>query len=116
MTPSQDDPNKNIVDEMAPVTEPTFEQIRQRMEESIREHVPEHPVDGTKGVEPLEAIMQFFAYRHLPAELQQVSRAFCELADRLVVVLPRGPERSVALRKLLESKDAAVRARMTARP
>lgn len=33
-----------------------------------------------------------------------------ELADYIVKHLPRNPERSMALRKLLEAKDAAVRA------
>jgi hypothetical protein len=34
------------------------------------------------------------------------------LAHRIVEELPRNPERTVALRKLLESKDAAVRAKL----
>lgn len=57
-----------------------------------------------------EHILQFFAFSHLPAHLQGVSRPFSELAQRIVDTLPRNPERTVALRKLLESKDAAVRA------
>jgi len=57
-----------------------------------------------------EHIAQFFAYAHLPAHLQNVSRPFGELAEQLLSTLPRNPERSVALRKLLEAKDAAVRA------
>lgn len=60
--------------------------------------------------EPEEHIMQFFGYAHLPARLQAVSRPFCELAEEIVERCPRNPERTVALRKLLESKDAAVRA------
>lgn len=73
-------------------------------------------------MEPAEHIMQFFAFEHLPEKLQAVSKPFCELA-RLIVAqgempagtsiqfpLPRNPERTVALRKLLEAKDAAVRA------
>ncbi len=60
----------------------------------------------------LEPIMQFFAYSHLPERLQNVSRPFGDLATQIVEVLPRNPERSVALRKLLESKDAAVRAQL----
>lgn len=59
-----------------------------------------------------EQIMQFFAFEHLPAHLQEVSRPFGELATHLVARLPGGPERTVALRKLLESKDAAVRAKL----
>lgn len=57
-----------------------------------------------------EHILQFFAYKHLPEEMQKVSRPFCEQAERIVATIPRNPERTVALRKLLESKDAAVRA------
>ena len=60
-----------------------------------------------------EHILQFFAYGHLPPHLQAVSKPFCELAHGMVdgdSALPRNPERTVALRKLLEAKDAAVRA------
>lgn len=60
---------------------------------------------------PPEHIMQFFAYDHLPPDLQDVSAPFGRLAEGLVKTLPRNPERTVALRKLLEAKDAAVRAR-----
>ncbi len=59
-----------------------------------------------------EHIVQFFAFAHLPEHLQEISRPFAELADRIVNTLPRNPERTVALRKLLEAKDAAVRARL----
>lgn len=59
---------------------------------------------------PIEHIMQFFAFAHLPPTLQEVSRPFGEMADRIVATIPRNPERTVALRKLLESKDATVRA------
>lgn len=55
-------------------------------------------------------ILQFFAFSHLPSHLQDVSRPFGELASKIVETLPKNPERTVALRKLLESKDAAVRA------
>lgn len=55
-------------------------------------------------------IMQFFAYEHLPPDLQRVSKAFHALAEQIVRHLPRCPERTVCLRKLLEAKDAGVRA------
>jgi hypothetical protein len=55
-------------------------------------------------------IEQFFAYAHLPVALQAVSKPFCDLAQHVIATLPRNPERTVALRKLLEAKDAAVRA------
>ena len=57
-----------------------------------------------------EHILQFFAYAHLPPHLQAVSKPFGDMAQQIVDTLPRNPERTVALRKLLESKDAAVRA------
>lgn len=59
-----------------------------------------------------EHISQFFTYEHLPEHLREVSRPFGELAKSIVETLPRNPERTVALRKLLEAKDAAVRARL----
>lgn len=59
-------------------------------------------------------IEQFFAYEHLPQRLQAVSKPFGELAAHVVATLPRNPERTVALRKLLEAKDAAVRALVAA--
>ena len=58
----------------------------------------------------IDPILRFFHYAHLPDDLQRVSRPFCELAASIVLYLPRNAERSVALRKLLEAKDAAVRA------
>lgn len=57
-----------------------------------------------------EFLMQFFTYAHLPEHLANVSKPFCELAEYVVASLPRNPERTVALRKLLEAKDCAVRA------
>jgi hypothetical protein len=72
----------------------------------------------------VEPILQFFSYQHLPPHLQAVSKPFCDLAHAIVFgdniaesgnvtlggIVPRNPERTVALRKLLEAKDAAVRA------
>lgn len=59
-----------------------------------------------------EDLLQFFAYQHLPEHLQVISRPFSELAEKLSTELPRNPERTVALRKLLEAKDCAVRAKL----
>lgn len=56
-----------------------------------------------------DPILQFFAYDHLPPHLQEHSKQFAQLAQQLTATLPRNPERTVALRKLLEAKDAAVR-------
>ena len=59
-----------------------------------------------------EPMLQFFSYEHLPTNLRTVSKPFCELAGMIVETLPRNPERTVALRKLLEAKDCAVRAKL----
>lgn len=59
-----------------------------------------------------EPILQFFAFEHLPESLQLVSAPFHDMAHEVIMQLPRSPERTVALRKLLESKDAAVRAKL----
>ena len=55
-------------------------------------------------------LMQFFNWSHLPGPLQEVSRPFAELARVIDEGLPDNPEKTVALRKLLEAKDCAVRA------
>jgi hypothetical protein len=55
-------------------------------------------------------ILQFFHYAHLPEVLRNRSRPFCILAREIIDTTPRNPERTVALRKLLEAKDANVRA------
>jgi ATP-dependent Clp protease ATP-binding subunit ClpA len=59
-----------------------------------------------------EPLLQFFAYEHLPEHLREHSKPFGDLARRLVETLPRNPERTMALRKLLEAKDCAVRAKL----
>lgn len=55
-------------------------------------------------------LLNYFEYSHLPPNLQKVSRSFYELAYKIVDSLPEGAERNMALRKLLEAKDCAVRA------
>lgn len=64
----------------------------------------------------MEPILQFFSHKHLPEHMQQTSALFSNLAREIVATLPRNPERTVALRKLLEAKDAAVRARIYEEP
>lgn len=64
-------------------------------------------VDDKPKTDPM---LQFFEYAHLRPELQVVSKPFGDLARLIVEGLPRNPERTVALRKLLEAKDCAVRA------
>lgn len=54
-------------------------------------------------------LMQFFDYAHLPPHLQGVSKRFAEMAD-VIIALPKNPQRTTALQKLIEAKDCAVRA------
>jgi hypothetical protein len=62
----------------------------------------------------VDPVLHFFHYSHLPPRLQATSRNFFLLAAWCVTTLPRSAERTVALRKLLEAKDAAVRANLPA--
>jgi hypothetical protein len=59
-------------------------------------------------------ILRYFGWGHLPEHLQGASRACCELAETIAAdsgVIDEA-ERTTALRKLLEAKDAYVRARL----
>lgn len=72
-------------------------------------------IPGQPGFDPTvvqESMLQFFEYRHLPEHLQAVSQPFSDLANNIAKTLPRNLERTVALRKLLEAKDCAVRAKL----
>ena len=59
-----------------------------------------------------DRMMKWFAFEHLQEPLKGVSAKFFELACSLCSLVDAGPERTVALRKLLEAKDAAVRAKL----
>lgn len=54
-------------------------------------------------------VLQFFAYAHLPPHLQAVSKPFGELAE-IIADGPQNSQTTIALNKLVEAKDAAVRA------
>lgn len=58
----------------------------------------------------IQHVLAYFKWDHLPAHLQEVSRPFGELARQVAERAPQNQETTVALRKLLEAKDAAVRA------
>ena len=58
----------------------------------------------------VDHVLRYFRFDHLKAELQDVSRDFAALAQITADRAPNNPETTVALRKLLEAKDAAVRA------
>lgn len=73
---------------------------------------PIHPAPTEFSAEEIaaDAILRYFHYAHLPAALQARSKPFCDLARLIIDTTPRNAERTVALRKLLEAKDAGVRA------
>jgi hypothetical protein len=57
-----------------------------------------------------DRMLQFFTHEHLPPGLAAMSKPFCDLAKAITETVPANPERTAALRKLLEAKDCAVRA------
>lgn len=61
---------------------------------------------------PINPIMRYFDYEHLPERLQVISKPVGELARWMDKALPDGPEKSAGLRKLLEAKDCLVRANL----
>ena len=55
-------------------------------------------------------ILQHFTYEHLPhGEARNGALMFRSWAHQVEENVPNGPEKTVALRKLLESRDAALR-------
>ena len=56
--------------------------------------------------------IKWFKYDHLPSHLREVAKMYADLANWAEENLPDGAEKSVAQRKLLEAKDAAVRAKL----
>ncbi len=59
-----------------------------------------------------ERMLKWFECAHLPEPLKAISQRFRDLAILLCDVIEPGPERTISLRKLLEAKDAAVRAKL----
>lgn len=56
-------------------------------------------------------VLRFFQYEHLKeGKARDIAMYYASFAEGMVDELPEDPETTVALRKLLESKDAAVRA------
>jgi hypothetical protein len=64
----------------------------------------------------IDPILRYFQYEHLPPELASSSKPFADLAKHIVDTIQSSSERTVALRKLLEAKDAAVRAALPPLP
>jgi hypothetical protein len=72
-------------------------------------------MNGQKDAEMKDRMLQFLGDPLVPtvqqvAEIAATRAGFARLAEQLVTTIPMNPERTVALRKLLEAKDCAVRA------
>ena len=59
-----------------------------------------------------DPLLRWFRYDHLPHSLQNASKPYYDLARSICDSFPPSAERTVALRKLLESKDSAVRCKV----
>lgn len=70
---------------------------------------PNHSMTQSPAPAP---ILKFFAYEHLPPQLQEISKPLGDLAREMAAKLPSSAETTAGLRKLLEAKDCFVRARL----
>lgn len=66
--------------------------------------------------DPKRHALRWFAYDHLPEDLQAVARPIAELAEVLYEAVGPSAEKSAGMRKLLEGKDCFVRAAIADRP
>ncbi len=65
---------------------------------------------------PTDHVMQFFSRKEPTAQLPAIQDDYRRLATIMSRVLPEGPEKTVALRKLLEAKEATTRAALVDQP
>lgn len=84
--------------------------IKRQIEEEEQKRLQEIDARQEAAFIAQDRMLQFFTFAHLPSALQEVSRPFRDMAATIVNKCPSNPERTVALRKLLEAKDCAVRA------
>lgn len=57
-------------------------------------------------------LLRYFRYDHLPVNLQGASKPYFILAKMICEEFEPSEERTMALRKLLESKDCSVRCKV----
>lgn len=58
----------------------------------------------------MNRLLKWFAFAHLPSDLQGVSSPCHDLAVLMDAELPESAEKTAGLRKLIEAKDCFVRA------
>jgi len=56
-------------------------------------------------------LTQFFEFRNLQTEQQTIAQPFAMLVQN-ILELPDNPERTTCLRKILEARDCALRAKI----
>jgi hypothetical protein len=71
---------------------------------------PNKPIEAAPPTDPRLGMLKWFGFGHLPPQLQSASEPYSAIASWMMTNLKPGAEATVALRKLLESKDCAVRA------
>ena len=57
-----------------------------------------------------KSLLQFFKSDHLKVDLRTMAKDFEMMALNLYDILPANDEKEMAMRKLLEAKDCAIRA------
>ena len=62
----------------------------------------------------VQDVARFFSYDHLKGDLQEISKEFHDLAERMIQRLPDNPMLTRGLSKLLDAKDAMVRSALPA--
>lgn len=93
----------NLVNE--PVTEENMEAKCIELIDGIDAHLK---AEGYK----FFPVLCHFDYSHLPEKLAETSKMFHDLAWGLFETLPPCAELNISLRKILEAKDCAVRAKV----
>lgn len=76
-------------------------------------HMPDTYRLNADDAERINPILRHFTADHLPDDL--VSQPICDLAQHMAATIPRSAELTTGLRKLLEAKDALVRAAIETR-
>lgn len=92
---------------------PEEKKLREKLEAKAKSTASDTAMPPVRNMAEVFPVLRYFTYAHLPAKLQKVSRPLCLMAYEIAKMYGEGAdEREVAkaLDRLLEAKDAAVRA------
>lgn len=59
-----------------------------------------------------DPMLQFFVYSNLRTDLQDIAKPFGDLAQWIIDTIPNNAERALSMRKLLETRDCILRAKL----